>query len=322
MGIRFYCPNGHKLNVKEFQAGRKGICPFCGVKIQIPTESTRPSSRELRRQKASGGAGADAGEKTVPSGGSSRAEVQPPPAPGFPVPSLPPATLAEAPWPVENAQPLAQPEVAAPPAAAAPPATAAAKDVMPTGFEIFSGGGDAPPAGATPEPAHPLEPLAVLMPLIGAGEAAAVFPDVSEPAAGSPPPAAGPPGPAEPVDPIAEAPEMIWYVRPPTGGQFGPASGVIMRTWIVEGRVSADSLVWREGWRDWQEAGKVFPQLRGNDFMQFLDSNLAAPQHASPGLAPHAVKGQRPADTLTWLLMGVSLVVIVLFSLLLWVLMR
>ena len=36
MGIRFFCPNGHKLNVKEFQAGRTGICPFCGEKMQIP----------------------------------------------------------------------------------------------------------------------------------------------------------------------------------------------------------------------------------------------------------------------------------------------
>ncbi len=58
MGIRFYCPNGHKLNVKEFQAGRKGICPFCGAKIQIPTESTRPSTRE---EAARGGGRASTG---------------------------------------------------------------------------------------------------------------------------------------------------------------------------------------------------------------------------------------------------------------------
>ena len=46
-------------------------------------------------------------------------------------------------------------------------------------------------------------------------------------------------------DPIAEAPEMIWYVRPPSGGQFGPAPGELMRTWLGEGRVdAADSLVW------------------------------------------------------------------------------
>ena len=49
MGIRFYCPNGHKLNVKSFQAGRRGICPFCGAKIIIPAQSTRKSSRGERR---------------------------------------------------------------------------------------------------------------------------------------------------------------------------------------------------------------------------------------------------------------------------------
>ena len=30
MGIRFFCPNGHKLNVKEFQAGRRGSAHFAG----------------------------------------------------------------------------------------------------------------------------------------------------------------------------------------------------------------------------------------------------------------------------------------------------
>jgi uncharacterized protein DUF4339 len=40
MGIRFCCPNGHDLNVKAFLAGRRGICPHCGAKVRIPTEST------------------------------------------------------------------------------------------------------------------------------------------------------------------------------------------------------------------------------------------------------------------------------------------
>jgi hypothetical protein len=66
---------------------------------------------------------------------------------------------------------------------------------------------------------------------------------------------------AAPSDPIEEAPEAIWYVRPPSGGQYGPARGDIMRKWIVEGRVSQDSLVWREGWNDWRTAGQVFPSL-------------------------------------------------------------
>ena len=39
MGIRFYCPNGHKLNVKAFLAGKRGICPHCDARFDIPHES-------------------------------------------------------------------------------------------------------------------------------------------------------------------------------------------------------------------------------------------------------------------------------------------
>lgn len=160
MGIRFYCPNGHKLNVKEFQAGMKGICPYCGVKIQIPAESTRNPSKKSNVKTGPGppGSAFDAGPTAV---------VAPPSSPVFAVEDSP---------------------------AAAP--------VPPT----------------------------------------------------QPPPPAVP-------DPLAEAGEVVWYVRPASGGQFGPAGPDLMRTWLVEGRVSADSLVWREGWRDWREASEVFPQL-------------------------------------------------------------
>ena len=46
MGIRFYCPNGHRLNVKSFLAGKRGICPHCGAKVDIPLDSTRDSGKE------------------------------------------------------------------------------------------------------------------------------------------------------------------------------------------------------------------------------------------------------------------------------------
>jgi hypothetical protein len=84
---------------------------------------------------------------------------------------------------------------------------------------------------------------------------------------------------------------MIWYIRPPTGGQFGPAPGEMMRAWISEGRVSSDSLVWREGWRDWQEAGAVFPKLRNNQLMDMLETASAAP--VNPG--GHAATAGQPA---------------------------
>ena len=66
---------------------------------------------------------------------------------------------------------------------------------------------------------------------------------------------------AVPGDPITEAPDAVWYVRPPAGGQFGPARGDVLRQWLQEGRVSADSMVWREGWTDWKTAGPIFPEL-------------------------------------------------------------
>jgi hypothetical protein len=50
MGIRFNCPSGHKLNVKEFLAGKRGVCPQCGAKFIIPmpneaaeTEAPQPA---------------------------------------------------------------------------------------------------------------------------------------------------------------------------------------------------------------------------------------------------------------------------------------
>ena len=30
MGIVSYCPNGHRVKVKDYQAGRRGLCPTCG----------------------------------------------------------------------------------------------------------------------------------------------------------------------------------------------------------------------------------------------------------------------------------------------------
>jgi len=68
---------------------------------------------------------------------------------------------------------------------------------------------------------------------------------------------------AAPVDPLAEAPAAVWYVRPPAGGQFGPAGVQVMREWLGQRRVGPDYLVWREGWPDWRPAAFVFPQLGG-----------------------------------------------------------
>ena len=38
MGIRLQCPNGHKVHVKAFLAGKRGVCPQCGATFDIPRD--------------------------------------------------------------------------------------------------------------------------------------------------------------------------------------------------------------------------------------------------------------------------------------------
>ena len=68
-----------------------------------------------------------------------------------------------------------------------------------------------------------------------------------------------------------------------------------MRTWLEEGRIAADSLVWREGWRDWQEAGDAFPSLKdgsGPDLGDFMP--LTSPAASSSPRGGSARGGHRP----------------------------
>ena len=60
---------------------------------------------------------------------------------------------------------------------------------------------------------------------------------------------------------IAEALNAAWYVRPPSGGQYGPAVGAVFWDWLNEKRVGENSLVWREGWAAWQPAKEAFPEF-------------------------------------------------------------
>lgn len=39
MGIVAFCPQGHRVKVKDHLAGRKGVCPTCGARFRIPLAS-------------------------------------------------------------------------------------------------------------------------------------------------------------------------------------------------------------------------------------------------------------------------------------------
>jgi hypothetical protein len=125
--------------------------------------------------------------------------------------------------------------------AANPMLTQHSESAKPTYVAAASASAPAPTQAAAPaQPAAAIAPAAV-------------------PAPAPAPPA---PQPAGPRDPISEAPHMQWYVLPPGATQhYGPAPGDMFLSWIREGRVSTDSMVWRQDWPNWQLAGSVLPQL-------------------------------------------------------------
>ncbi len=188
MGIKFRCRAcDKKLHVKSFLAGKRGICPHCGEKVDIPRES----------------------------------------------------------------QAAAQP-------------VAVANNV-----NHHAAG---PPARKNDAAARkPKSRSAPLRKEPASSRVAASTMGQQTPAVGTATTAAG----AD--DPLTSAPDAVWYVRPPSGGQFGPANADIMQRWLEEGRVSADSLVWREGWPDWKTAGPVFPALNSDPV---ADVDSEAPLHA------------------------------------------
>lgn len=174
MGIKFLCPNGHKLHVKSFLAGKRAICPQCGERVIVPAEDTSNTS--------------DVGTVSVE------------------IPVLPELSAAAA-----------------------------------AGPDLLTHGSSALPPSQAPASAST------------SSQAPSITTN-SNPASSSAAPT---------KDPISESPSAVWYVRPATGGQFGPASGDIMRNWVRDGRVGASSLVWRAGWEDWRSAADIFPELHG-----------------------------------------------------------
>ncbi len=112
------------------------------------------------------------------------------------------------------------------------------------------------------------------------------------------------------LDPLAEIPDAVWFVRSPGGGQFGPASNQVMQTWINEGRVGTQSLVWRAGWGDWLPADRVFDSM--------LDSprSVGSPNAAATSKAAAYLekRQQRRAVVPTvWILISLALIAVTAF---------
>lgn len=88
-------------------------------------------------------------------------------------------------------------------------------------------------------------------------------------------------------DPLAMPTSLLplldarWFVRPPSGGQYGPATTQMLLDWIAEKRVTADSLLWRDGLETWFPARELVPEPFGGQ------SNLS--QNSPVDVPPPAV---------------------------------
>jgi hypothetical protein len=113
MGIRFSCPNGHKLNVKDNLAGKRGICPACGARFVIPAAG---ESTSATGQVAVGATTAT--QSAATSGATASASV-------VIAVADEPATSAPATAPAAPAAPVVQVQASPPPKPTAPAVTPA-----------------------------------------------------------------------------------------------------------------------------------------------------------------------------------------------------
>jgi len=81
---------------------------------------------------------------------------------------------------------------------------------------------------------------------------------------------------------LLDDPVATWYVRPPSGGQYGPATGDMLRGWIDEARVTPTSLVWRDGWPQWRSAGEALVEFG-------VQSSAPTTKYASPSSTKDSV---------------------------------
>lgn len=99
----------------------------------------------------------------------------------------------------------------------------------------------------------------------------------------------------DPPDVLGDT-SATWYVRPPSGGQYGPADGPTMKQWILEGRIAESSMLWRDGWADWKPAKDTLHQIQHPKINTTSVPAIDSPKSilASPGNA-HLVDPTLPS---------------------------
>lgn len=222
MGIRCYCPNGHKLNLKSHLAGKVGVCPKCNIQFPIPEQSDPALEQAKARERAERRSSRNGSKDLI---GSTDAAA-PPTAPHPPTTPKGSAPVKPVVSPPATGTPAAKRSEGKRPAASTPTTRASA------------------PAEPERVPSTPADrvPATSATDRIGAG--------------------VGRSKPSSPESGTKDA--LVWYVRPPSGGEYGPATDEDFQNWLAEGRITPDSYVWFTGWPDWKQASAALPKAFPN----------------------------------------------------------
>jgi len=121
---------------------------------------------------------------------------------------------------------------------------------------------------------------------------------------------------ASPPEGLQNSKRATWFVRPPSGGQFGPANAAALKQWMQEGRVTGDCYVWCEGWDNWQLAADVFPAIASKVSIDSLvEANSDQVTAARTRTAYLKARKRRTMRNVTWLLIGTAIVIGLIFVL-------
>jgi len=128
-------------------------------------------------------------------------------------------------------------------------------------------------------------------------------PPEAVPESSTPPPKLDGPAP-EPTTILDHDDQGTWYVRPPSGGQYGPATTELLKQWIGEGRVAATSLLWRDGWPQWRDASEALPEFVAKLPDNNTETTPQLPSTANPPAIAESNMSQASSATKTSKLAG------------------
>jgi hypothetical protein len=266
MGIKFYCPNGHKVNVKSFLAGKKGLCPKCGVRVDIPLESVADPA-----QPAMAGDRQTLTTDLALVDDDAEDEIEEVSALPAAVAAAPPVTQTTRTEPFSAG--LGQPggnRSPNPANRAAPQRSAVASAPLDTGLD-----------------------LELPMP----GSRTSNSDDVLLPASALPPASAQ-------SGNFQHESGSKWHVQLVTGQQFNGIDDATLQQWISERRISPADLLWRDGWLQWQPASAVFSQGQNMSSGGTGSESMIFPTNSQPKddfLAEALQSIAKPATSATWL---------------------